>query len=387
MRITDIREASVSLAAPMENAGIAFDGMTASAVAIDVDFGSGQPVTGYGFSSIGRYAQGGLIRERFAPRLLAASDLAGSDGIPDPVRARATMMANEKPGGDGDRAGAVGVLDMALWDAAAKAQDVPLWSLLSDLAGASGPSRIPVYATGGHYYETGNLEALRDEIRSCLDLGFHRIKIKCGRDGIRNDCARIEAVLPLLGDDGRRLAVDVNCACDSPDDALSMLAAYSPYGLAWIEEPCHPHDFVLLEQIARHSTTPIATGENLFSFSEAANLVRYGGLCPDRDVIQIDPALSYGLVEYRNILAMAADKGWAPTRFFPHAGHLLSFHAVAGLGLGAHEVAPRTDSPMTGLPAGIDLLDGAASRPEAPGLGFETHTGLWSALQPVVTSS
>ena len=75
----------------------------------------GAPVVGYGFGSFGRYAQGGLIRERFAPRLLAAG------GGLDPFRAWEAMMAGEKPGGHGERCVAVGALDMALWDASAKA--------------------------------------------------------------------------------------------------------------------------------------------------------------------------------------------------------------------------------------------------------------------------
>src|SRR6516164_9793741 len=74
-------------------------------------------------ASIGRFAQSGLIRERFAPRLLAASeaDLLDEAGTNfDPFRAWRVVMTNEKPGGHGERCVAVGALDMALWDAAAK---------------------------------------------------------------------------------------------------------------------------------------------------------------------------------------------------------------------------------------------------------------------------
>ena len=185
MRVTDIREKAVSLSDPMSNAGISYLQMTASAVAIDIDAGEKGPVTGYGFSSVGRYAQSGLITERFAPRLRAAEDISGVAGGLDPVRGWAVMMANEKPGGDGDRAGAVGVLDMALWDAAAKIEGIPLWQLLSERFNKDkAHERVPVYAAGGHYYPHGDLTALTDEIKSYLDQGYERVKIKCGQNGL-----------------------------------------------------------------------------------------------------------------------------------------------------------------------------------------------------------
>ena len=94
----------------------------------------GKPVVGYGFNSNGRYAQQGLLRERFIPRLHAAKPRRARRrrGLIDPAKCWAAMMANEKPGGHGERSVAVGVLDMALWDAVAKAEGVPLWKLLAD---------------------------------------------------------------------------------------------------------------------------------------------------------------------------------------------------------------------------------------------------------------
>ena len=381
MRITDIRERPVSLAAPMSNAAISFLQMTASAVAIDIDAGEKGIITGYGFSSVGRYAQSGLIAERFAPRLRATGDLTGANGGLDPVRGWAAMMANEKPGGDGDRAGAVGVLDMALWDAAAKIEGIPLWRLLSERYNDDKVhDRVPVYATGGHYYPDGDLTGLQDEIKSYLDQGYQRIKIKCGQNGLDDDRARIEALLPLLGDDGSRLAVDVNCMCSTSGDTQAMADAYAPYELAWIEEPGHPHDFELLTALAEYYDGAIATGENLFSMSEAYNLMRYGGLRPDRDLIQVDPVLSYGVVEFANIVRLAEAGDWPRSRMVPHAGHQLAFHAVAGLQLGAHEIAARPDFILGGLQAGVEVDAGFATLPDAPGAGFEAHEKLWAVL-------
>ena len=381
MRVTDIREKAVSLSDPMSNAGISYLQMTASAVAIDIDAGEKGPVTGYGFSSVGRYAQSGLITERFAPRLRAAEDISGVGGGLDPVRGWAVMMANEKPGGDGDRAGAVGVLDMALWDAAAKIEGIPLWQLLSERFNEDkAHERVPVYAAGGHYYPHGDLTALTDEIKSYLDQGYERVKIKCGQNGLEDDCERIEAILALLGGNGGRLAVDVNCICSTSGEVQAMADAYAPYGLAWIEEPGHPHDFDLLATLADHYDGAIATGENLFSVSETKNLMRYGGLRSDKDLIQVDPALSYGVVEYANIVRLAEAMDWPRSQIVPHAGHLLAFHTVAGLKLGAHEIAARPDFLLGGLQEGVTVDDGYAALPETPGVGFETHQKLWQVL-------
>lgn len=381
MRIKDIREKVVSLSDPMSNAAMSYLQMTASAVAIDVDAGDRGLVTGYGFSSVGRYAQSGLIAERFAPRLLAAEEMTGADGGLDPVRGWAAMMANEKSGGDGDRAGAVGVLDMALWDAAAKIENVPLWELLAERYNEDNAhARVPVYATGGHYYPDGDLTGLTDEIKLYLDQGYDKVKIKCGQRGLDDDRARIEACLPLLGGDGARLAIDVNCMCSTGDATQAMADAFEPYGLAWIEEPGHPHDFELLKALAEYYDGPIATGENLFSMSEAYNLMRYGGMRADRDLIQIDPALSYGVVEYANIVRLAEAGDWPRSQMVPHAGHLLAFHTVAGLKLGAHEVAARPDFVLGGLQDGVLIDRGEATLPQIPGIGFEAHAKLWNVL-------
>src|SRR6056297_873485 len=110
--------------------------MTASVVAVITDqTRDGRPVVGYGFNSNGRYAAAGLLDERFLPRLREAdpdSLLTDTGDSLDPRRIWATLMANEKPGGHGERSVAVGVIDMAVWDAVAKIAGVPLWRHLAD---------------------------------------------------------------------------------------------------------------------------------------------------------------------------------------------------------------------------------------------------------------
>jgi D(-)-tartrate dehydratase len=115
----------------------------------------GKPVVGYGFASVGRFAQGGLIRERFAPRLLDTADGALADDEEtnlDPFRAWAAMMAGEKPGGHGERCVAVGAPDMAILGAATNIAGLPLHRFLARRLGreAAIESRVRVYAAGGY---------------------------------------------------------------------------------------------------------------------------------------------------------------------------------------------------------------------------------------------
>jgi D(-)-tartrate dehydratase len=71
VRILDVREVTKPISSPIRNAYIDFTKMTTSLVAVVTDvMREGKPVVGYGFNSNGRYGQGGLIRERFAPRLM-----------------------------------------------------------------------------------------------------------------------------------------------------------------------------------------------------------------------------------------------------------------------------------------------------------------------------
>ena len=135
MRIVDIVEKTQSLKSDIRNAYVDFSQMTCSAVAVVTDVvKDGKPVIGYGFNSNGRHGQGSLMRERFIPRIKAVDQdsLVDADGFIDPAAVNRAMRVNEKPGGHGERSVAVGTLDMALWDALAKAHGLPLWRLLAD---------------------------------------------------------------------------------------------------------------------------------------------------------------------------------------------------------------------------------------------------------------
>jgi L-alanine-DL-glutamate epimerase-like enolase superfamily enzyme len=384
MRITEIREKTVAIASPIANAYIDFSKMTCSVVAVVTDqVRNGKPIIGYGFNSNGRYGQGCLIRERFRPRLLEADPKTLIDeeyDNLDPAKIWACMMTNEKPGGHGERSVAVGTIDMAVWDAVAKIAEKPLFQLLADRYGNGTPDpKVFVYAAGGYYHPGKDLGGLRREMRSYLDRGYTVVKMKIGGRPLEEDLQRIEAVQAELAS-GQQLAVDANGRFDQKT-AIAYGKALSRYNLFWYEEAGEPLDYELQAELAKLYEGPMATGENLFSMQDARNLIRYGGLRPDRDWLQFDCALSYGLVEYLRILKMLKDHGWSARRCIPHGGHQMSLNIAAGLGLGGNESYPDLFQPYGGFPDGVEVQDGFITMTELPGICFEGKSALYRAMQ------
>ena len=383
MRIVDIRHTVVLIQSAIRNAYVDFSQMTVSVVALITDVSrDGRPVVGFGFNSNGRYAPAGLLQDRFLPRLKAARPdelVDGSGANLDPFRIWNVLMRNEKPGGHGERSVAVGVIDMAVWDALAKIAGQPLYQLLADRFGGGLPDRkIWVYAAGGYYYPGKDARALKAEIQSYLDRGYSSVKIKIGGAPLEEDLRRIDAALEIVGDP-RRLAVDANGRFDQ-DRALEYGRALEPYGLLWYEEPGDPLDYDLHAEVSRNYNGVLATGEDLFSMQDARNLIRYGGMRPDRDVLQFDCALSYGLVEYLRTLDMLRAHGWSLRRVVPHGGHQLSLNIAAGLGLGGNESYPDVFRPFNGFADDVPVEDSFVALPEIPGIGFEAKNELFSVM-------
>lgn len=378
MRILDVVEITKPIASPIRNAYIDFSKMTTSLVAVvtDVEI-EGRRVVGYGFNSNGRYGQGGLIRERFRNRILDADpeSLLNAEGDNlDPHKIWDVMMSNEKPGGHGERSVAVGTLDMAIWDAVAKIAYKPLFRLLAEMKGVEANPRVFVYAAGGYYYPGKDLSALRQEMRGYLNRGYNVVKMKIGGASLEEDRRRIEAVLTEIGDEAR-LAVDANGRFNL-ETSIAYAKMLRDYPLFWYEEAGDPLDYSLQAALSEFYPGSMATGENLFSHQDARNLLRYGGMRPDRDYLQFDCALSYGLVEYLRTLDVLAQFGWSPSRCIPHGGHQMSLNIAAGLGLGGNESYPDLFQPYGGFPDSVKVEEGHIVMPELPGIGFEGKSDL-----------
>ncbi len=387
MRITNIREIAVPLNSSIRNAVFDFSEMTTSVVAVATDvIRDGRPVVGFAFNSTGRYACGAQMRDRLIPRIMKAAPEsllnAAGDNL-DPEKILACMMQREKPGGHTERSVAVGTIEVAVWDAVAKIQERPLHAVLADLYnGGQVRKQIPCYVGGGWYAPNKGIPELQDEIRNRLAQGYTTMKIKVGGASVAEDLARIEASLQVVGSSDH-LAVDANAGF-SPERALAYAKALAPYKLRWFEEPTDPLDFALLSEIASLYPSPIGTGENLFSTQDIQNLVHFGGLRKDRDIIQIDVPQSYGIVQFGRTVKMLESRGWGRHSIFPHGGNLMTLAIVAGFGLGGCEAYPGTFGIFAGFADDSMVENGMLSLSERPGIGFEGQNTLYEVMRRIV---
>ncbi|UUW90422.1 enolase C-terminal domain-like protein [Pimelobacter simplex] len=387
MRITEIREVDVPLQGDIANAVVSFAEHKVSLVAVVSDVvRDGVPLTGVAFNSIGRHAQGGILRERMIPRLLSAdpSSLLDPDGgLLDPARVLGCALRDEKPGGHGDRAAAASAVELACWDLLAKVNDEPAYATIARAHGRNPVLEgVPVYAAGGYYQAVDDLGRLTDEVRGYLDAGYPAVKIKIGGLPLAEDLRRVEAAVAAAGA-GDRVAVDANGRFDR-ERALAYAEALAPLGLRWYEEAVDPLDYALTAELTAAYDGPIATGENLFSRQDVANLLRFGGVRPDRDLLQMDAGLSYGLTEYAAMVALMEEAGFDRRAAVPHGGHLVNLHIVVGLGLGGCEAYPGVFQPFGGYSDDCVLADGLIRPADHPGFGLEAKVGLGDEIAKLV---
>lgn len=384
MRIRDIRETAIPVKSALRNAVFDFSEMTTSIVAVITDVvRNGKPVAGFAFNSTGRYACGAPMRERFIPRLLKANPEsllnAAGDNL-DPEKILACMMQREKPGGHTERSVAIGTIEVACWDAVAKIAEKPLYRVLAERYNAGRTiDKVACYVGGGWYEPGKGIQGLQTEIRNRLDQGYTTMKIKVGGAPLAEDIARVEAALKVV-DAGANLAVDANAGFDR-ERALAYAQALAPYALRWFEEPTDPLDYALLAEVAAGYAPPIGTGENLFSTQDVRNLVRFGGLRPDRDILQIDVPQSYGIVQFSRTLAMLEAHGWQRASVFPHGGNQMTLHIVGGFGLGGCEAYPEVFGIFAGFADDAKVENGYLALTQRPGIGFEAQNALYAAMK------
>jgi L-alanine-DL-glutamate epimerase-like enolase superfamily enzyme len=384
MKITAIREVAVPINSPIRNAVFDFSEMTTSVVAVTTDvMRGGKPVTGFAFNSTGRYACGAQMRDRLIPRIMKApldSLLNAAGDNLDCEKILACMMQREKPGGHTERSVAIGTIEVACWDAVAKIADQPLHAVLATrYNNGHVPEKVPCYVGGGWYAPGKGIKELQDEIRMRLDEGYTTMKIKVGGMSIPDDVKRVEAGIAVVGASDR-LAVDANAGFNRAR-ALSYAQALKPFKLRWFEEPTDPLDYALLEDVASIYDSPIGTGENLFSTQDIENLVRFGGMRPDRDIIQIDVPQSYGIVQFSRTLEMLKRHKWQRHSIFPHGGNQMTLAIVGGFGLGGCEAYPDVFGVFAGFADDAKVENGYLRLSDRPGIGFEAQNQLYAVMK------
>jgi L-alanine-DL-glutamate epimerase-like enolase superfamily enzyme len=384
MRIVDIRETAIPLNSKLANSSFDFSEMTTSVVAVITDVvRDGKPVAGFAFNSTGRYACGAQMRARFIPRILAADpdsllNDAGSNLAPDKVLA--CMLQREKAGGHSERSIAIGTIEVAVWDAVAKIAEKPLHRLLAErFNGGQVAEKVFCYVGGGWYWPGQTIADLQDEMRRHLDAGYRMVKMKVGGLPIEEDVRRVCAVLEVVRS-GERLAVDANCKFGR-EEALAYARALAPLGLRWFEEPCDPLDFAMMAELASAYDAPLATGENLYSTQDVENLVLFGGLRANKDVIQIDPPQAYGITQYARTVSMLERRGWKRASLFPHGGNQMSLAIAAGFGLGGAESYPGVFGDFGGFADDARIEKGFITLSDRPGIGFEGQAGLYRIMR------
>ena len=386
MKIVDIREIAVPLKSNIRNSVFDFSEMTTSVVAVISDvIQDGKPLIGYAFNSTGRYACGAQMRDRFIPRILKTNPedyLNETDTNFSPEKLLKCMMQREKPGGHTERSVAIGTIEVAIWDLVAKIEQLPLYVVLANqFNDRQIPTHVPCYVGGGWYAPGKGIPELQAEIQKRMDEGYRIMKVKVGGAPIAEDLKRLDAAIQIVGSP-QNLAVDANAAWQRPA-AIEYAKALQPYQLRWLEEPTDPLDFSLLSELVQFYDAPIATGENLFSTQDIRNLIQFGQLRSESDIIQIDVPQSYGIVQFSKTLALMKEMGWKRYSVFPHGGNLMTLAIVAGFGLGGCEAYPDVFGVFAGFNDDAKVNEGMITLSDRPGIGFEGQNELYRLMQSI----
>ncbi len=267
---------------------------------------------------------------------------------------------------------AISGIDMALWDIKGKVAGLPVWSLL----GGKARKRVPLYA----HVQAPTIEGTVERAEMAVEAGFSAIRFGFDHPGgsegfdsgkaIRYSVRLAEALRKSVGED-IDMSVDVHQRL-TPVRAIEFCNAIAPYGLIFVEDPIRPEDPAAYRQVRSRVTTPLATGENLYSKWQFRELIEE----ELTDYLRIDLALAGGLSEARKIAAMAEAHY---LEVVPHCarGPLLeqvTLHfslATANISVQEHTGGPVWWQDV--LPGVADLSSGFGLPPERPGLGIELN--------------
>jgi len=244
---------------------------------------------------------------------LFAADLVGHD--PNDVREIWQRLYFGKSLWIG-RAGAVhmalAAIDIALWDAVAKAAEKPLWQVL----GGEDAAPLPIYNTNAGWLNF-SVERLCEEASRQIDAGYRALKMKVGGPELDDDVDRVAAVRKHIGNDILLMA-DANQNWQL-DTAIVAAERLSDFGLGWIEEPLHPDDLRGHAALKPKCPMPLALGENIYSTHIFDAFIAHDAV----DVVQVDACRVGGITPWLDVAAMADAAG---LKVCPHAGDIAQIH-------------------------------------------------------------
>ena len=244
-------------------------------------------------------------------------------------------------------------IDMAAWDALARVERQPLARALgADLLA------VPAYNSCG--LGLVGPDAAPKEAESLAAAGFTAIKVRLGYPDLSTDLKVVRAVKSAIGD-GVLVMSDYNQALAVPE-ALHRVRALASEGLYWIEEPCLAHDYEGNARVRAESRCPIQIGENWWGPSEMAMSLRFGA----SDLGMPDVMKIGGVTGWMQAAALAETAGMPiSTHLFPE----VSVHLMAATPTRHWLEFVDWASPILARP--MEILDGKASVPDAPGSGIE----------------
>lgn len=262
-------------------------------------------------------------------------------------------------------------VDMALWDAVARARQMSIRTMLHGV----GRSQVPCYASSVYIDEPIKMKQIAIKI---LKSGFNAIKIKIGRHrdigGMKKDLEALEMIREAVGPE-ISLMVDANGAYDRTD-AVKMARQLEGLQVDWFEEPVPPDDLDGYAFLRDHTNIPLAAGESEFAPSAFTQLINRNLI----DVVQPDAARCGGITGMWQIAQLCYLHG---VRFAPHTGFSGGLSALASLQVAAS--CPRIDmyeymvidNPLQrNVLQKLNINGGFIEVPQGPGLGVEPDSAI-----------
>jgi L-alanine-DL-glutamate epimerase-like enolase superfamily enzyme len=278
-----------------------------------------------------------------------------------------------KTGHAGSAFGAIGAIDMALWDLKAKAAGEPLWRTLGAL-----DRFVPGYASGLDIALDD--DALVRLYERYADRGFSSAKLKGGHD-VTHDLRRLLAVRDVLSRNSTRpaLMLDANESWNRTQAVRFVSELERTIDLAWIEEPVRRWDAAGLASVRQHVRAAVATGENLTGLEQIRPLLDAGAL----DIVQVGNV--WGITHFLRMAAVAHSHDLPVSPVTYHANPVA--HAAAAIPNHLAFEVQHLSAPI-GLEIDQEIMDGGIVLGDQPGIGIrvdEEHINAVRAANPVAT--
>ncbi len=255
---------------------------------------------------------------------------------------------------------ALATIDTALWDLRCRRAGLPLWRL----AGGAKAS-VPLYSTEGGWLHIATADLVADALRMKAK-GFAGSKIKVGKPSLAEDRARLAAVREAVGED-YAILVDANQSFTLPE-ALRRADMLAESGIGWFEEPMPADDVGAHARLAARSPVPVAVGESLYSLSQFKDYLDQSAA----HIVQADVARIGGITPWLKCAHLAEAFNVPICPHFLMELHVSLTCAVPNAPM--LEYIPQLDDITTSR---LDIRDGRAHAPEAPGLGIDWN---WDAI-------